>query len=97
MGFDTSTISNILLQDLPFQPYFFSVDKLRIWAMSIGRKSNKNEWNFAGIGYKAFFIYTYQKRCVFVQEFEEEEYSLKIYTGANILQYYFIECNPESL
>ncbi|RHZ86975.1 hypothetical protein Glove_41g97 [Diversispora epigaea] len=46
MGFDTPTISNVLLQDLQFRPYFFSLDKLRIWIMSVG-KSNKSEWNLA--------------------------------------------------
>ncbi|RHZ86976.1 hypothetical protein Glove_41g95 [Diversispora epigaea] len=84
MGFDTPTISNVLLQDLQFRPYFFSLDKLRIWIMSVG-KSNKSEWNLAGIGYKATFIYTFRKqRCIFVQEFEEDECTLTIYTGENI-------------
>ncbi|GBC37890.1 uncharacterized protein OCT59_005523 [Rhizophagus irregularis] len=46
--------------------------KLNIWVLGIG-KSNKNEWNFAGTGYKTSFIYIYQKqRCVFVQELEDD-------------------------
>ncbi|RHZ55139.1 hypothetical protein Glove_420g6 [Diversispora epigaea] len=97
MGFDTPTISNVLLQDLQFRPYFISLNKLRIWIMGIGR-SNRPEWNFAGVGYKATFIYTFKKqRCVFVQEFEESECTLTIYTGANIKIYFFTECDPESL
>ncbi|CAG8616179.1 4288_t:CDS:2, partial [Diversispora eburnea] len=96
MGFDTPTISNVLLQDLQFQPYFFSLDKLRIWVMSVG-KSNKSEWNLTDIGYKTTFIYTFRKqRCTFVQEFEEDECTLTIYTGENIKLCSFTDCDPES-
>ncbi|CAG8587296.1 10691_t:CDS:2 [Diversispora eburnea] len=97
MGFDIPTISNVLLQDLQFRSYFFSLDKLRIWIMSVG-KSNKSKWNLADIGYKATFIYTFKKqRYVFVQEFEEDECTLIIYTGENIKLCSFTNCDLESL
>ncbi|CAG8507196.1 11880_t:CDS:2, partial [Scutellospora calospora] len=47
MEFDNSTISNILIQDFPFQVYALSLEKLRIWILGI-EKSNKSEWNYAG-------------------------------------------------
>ncbi|PKC15243.1 hypothetical protein RhiirA5_408394 [Rhizophagus irregularis] len=72
MGFDIPVISEVLLKDLPFRAFIFSLGKLNIWVLGIG-KSNKNEWNFAGTGYKTSFIYIYQKqRCVFVQELEDD-------------------------
>ena len=64
MGFDTPIISEILIQDIPFQAYVVSLEKLRIWILCIGRP-NKSEWNFAGTGYKAAFIYTYKKNDVY--------------------------------
>ncbi|RIB19231.1 hypothetical protein C2G38_2182421 [Gigaspora rosea] len=61
MGFDNPMISDILIQDLPFQVYAFILGKLRVWILGIG-KSNKPEWNYARTGYKAAFIYMYQKQ-----------------------------------
>ncbi|RIB14550.1 hypothetical protein C2G38_2194827 [Gigaspora rosea] len=79
MGFDNPIISNILIQDLPFQVYAFILEKLRVWILDIG-KSSKSEWNYAGTGYKAAFIYMYQKQqCIFFEEFDDDEYKLTIY------------------
>ncbi|CAG8587159.1 3641_t:CDS:2, partial [Diversispora eburnea] len=65
--------------------------------MSVG-KSNKSKWNLAGISYKATFIYTFRKQqCVFVQEFEEDECTLTIYTGENIKLCSFTNCDPKFL
>ncbi|CAG8786956.1 11995_t:CDS:2, partial [Gigaspora rosea] len=94
MGFDIPIISEELLQDIPFQPYFFSLDKLRLWVIEIG-KSNNSEWNFARPGYKSSFIYKYQqKRCIFVQEFDDYECKVTIYSGKNIIAT-FIDDNPD--
>ncbi|RIB00016.1 hypothetical protein C2G38_2236011 [Gigaspora rosea] len=41
MGFDILIISEELLQDIPFQPYFFSLDKLHLWVIEIGKSNNK--------------------------------------------------------
>ncbi|CAG8794580.1 25648_t:CDS:2, partial [Dentiscutata erythropus] len=49
------------------------------WILGIG-KSSKPEWNYAGTGYKAAFIYMYQKqRCIFFEEFDDDECKLTIY------------------
>ncbi|CAG8823785.1 23731_t:CDS:1, partial [Dentiscutata erythropus] len=47
MGFDNPIISDILIQDLPFQVYAFILEKLRVWILGI-EKSSKPEWNYAG-------------------------------------------------
>ncbi|RHZ68668.1 hypothetical protein Glove_294g62 [Diversispora epigaea] len=85
------------IQNELYQTLTVAIYKLRIWIMSV-EKSNKSEWNLAGIGYKVTFIYTFRKqRCVFVQEFEEDECTLTIYTGENIKLCSFTNCDSESL
>ena len=94
MGFDIPVLSEALLKNLPFRVFFFSLGKLHIWVLGIG-KSNKSEWNFAGTGYKTSFIYTYQKqRCVFVQELEDDCCQVIIYLGNNMYRV-FIDDDPE--
>ncbi|RIB04326.1 hypothetical protein C2G38_2222664 [Gigaspora rosea] len=67
---------------------------LRLWVIEIG-KSNNSEWNFARPGYKSSFIYKYQqKRCIFVQEFDDDECKVTIYSGKNIIAT-FIDDNPD--
>ncbi|GBC00585.1 hypothetical protein RclHR1_03900002 [Rhizophagus clarus] len=79
MGFDIPIISEILLKDLSFCTFIFSLGKLNIWVLEIG-KSNKNEWNFAGIGYKTSFMHTYQKqRCIYLQELNDDCCQVTIY------------------
>ncbi|CAB4460180.1 unnamed protein product [Rhizophagus irregularis] len=83
-----------LLKDLPFRAFLFPLGKLNIWVLGIG-KSNNNEWNFAGTGYKTSFIYTYRKkRCVFVQELEDDYCQVTIYLGNKICNIY-VDNNPE--
>ncbi|RGB30917.1 hypothetical protein C1646_764737 [Rhizophagus diaphanus] len=94
MGFDIPIISEALLKDLPFRAFLFPLGKLNIWVFGIG-KSNNNEWNFAGTGYKTSFIYTYRKkRCVFVQELEDNHYQVTIYSENEICNIY-VDNNPE--
>ncbi|POG66256.1 hypothetical protein GLOIN_2v1879980 [Rhizophagus irregularis DAOM 181602=DAOM 197198] len=94
MGFDIPIISEALLKDLPFRAFLFPLGKLNIWVLGIG-KSNNNEWNFAGTGYKTSFIYTYRKkRCVFVQELEDDNCQVTIYSGNEICNIY-VDNNPE--
>ena len=94
MGFDIPVISEALLKDLPFCVFFFSLGKLHIWVLEIG-KSNKSEWNFAGMGYKTSFIYTYQKqRCVFIQKLEDDYCQVTIYSKNNIHKV-FIDNDPD--
>ncbi|PKC75907.1 hypothetical protein RhiirA1_407034, partial [Rhizophagus irregularis] len=94
MGFDIPIISEALLKDLPFRAFLFPLGKLNIWVLGIG-KSNNNEWNFAGTGYKTSFIYTYRKkRCVFVQELEDDYCQVTIYSGNEICNIY-VDNNPE--
>ncbi|CAG8502637.1 8447_t:CDS:1 [Gigaspora rosea] len=97
MGFDNPMISDILIQDLPFQVYAFILGKLRVWILGIG-KSNKPEWNYAGTGYKAAFIYMYQKqRCIFFEEFDDDEYTLTIYDKQMEISKTFINVDPDLL
>ena len=50
MGFDDSNIAQQLLSDIIFHPYAFSLKKLKIFVMGMG-KSKKLEWNYAREGY----------------------------------------------
>ncbi|GES72774.1 hypothetical protein GLOIN_2v1767687 [Rhizophagus clarus] len=94
MGFDIPIISEILLKDLSFRTFIFSLGKLNIWVLGIG-KSNKNEWNFAGTGYKTSFIHTYQKqRCVYLQELDDDCCQVTIYSGNEVRKFY-VGDNPE--
>ena len=96
MGFDTPFISEILFQDIPFQAYVVSLEKLRIWILCIGRP-NKSEWNFAGTGYKAAFIYTYKKTMCIFEELDDDECKLTIYSKQTVIENIFINIDPNTL
>ncbi|CAG8735341.1 8600_t:CDS:2, partial [Dentiscutata erythropus] len=94
MGFNTPIISKTLIQNIPFQVYIISLEKLRIWVLGVG-KSNNNEWNFAGASYKAAFVYKYQnERCIFFEEINEDECTLTIYNNQTIVKKTFIDKEP---
>ncbi|CAG8546303.1 11212_t:CDS:2, partial [Scutellospora calospora] len=70
MGFDNPIISDILIQDLPFQVYAFILGKLRVWILGIG-KSSKPKWNYAGTE----FDDNECKLTIYNKQMEQEETS----------------------
>ena len=81
MGFDDSNIVQQLLSDIIFRPYAFSLRRLNIFVMGMG-KSKKPEWNYTGEGYKSVFQYNYDGvKSNFVQEIENEECVVQIFTN----------------
>jgi len=73
IGFNNSDIIQQLLDDIIFCLYIFSLRKLNIFMLEMG-KSKDPEWNYAGEGYKSVFQYNFNDiRSIFVQELEDEE------------------------
>jgi len=88
MGFDNLDIVQQLLGDVIFRPYMFSLGKLNIFVLGMG-KSKKPEWNYVGEGYKSVFQYKFNGiRSTFVQELEDEECVVQIFTNDTLARTY---------
>ncbi|RIB12699.1 hypothetical protein C2G38_2144933 [Gigaspora rosea] len=94
MGYDTSELVQEYLHELPFQVFNYSFNKLRIWILGV-EKSNNENFNFAGPGFKSAFIHSYNRqRSIFFQEVEFSECRITIYTEGNRLKKTFVGCDP---
>ncbi|UZO04434.1 uncharacterized protein OCT59_024820 [Rhizophagus irregularis] len=88
MGFDNSNIIQQLLDDIIFHPYMISLRKLNVIVLEMG-KSKKLEWNYAGEGYKSVFQSHYNGiKSAFIQEIEDEECVVQIYTNDTLIRTY---------
>ncbi|POG72949.1 hypothetical protein GLOIN_2v1840190, partial [Rhizophagus irregularis DAOM 181602=DAOM 197198] len=88
MGFDNSNIIQQLLDDIIFRPYMISLVKLNVIVLGMG-KSKKPEWNYAGEGYKSVFQSHYNGiKSAFIQEIEDEECVVQIYTNDTLIKTY---------
>ncbi|GET51900.1 hypothetical protein GLOIN_2v1880126 [Rhizophagus irregularis DAOM 181602=DAOM 197198] len=88
MGFDNSNIIQQLLDDIIFRPYMISLEKLNVIVLGMG-KSKKPEWNYAGEGYKSVFQSHYNGiKSAFIQEIEDEECVVQIYTNDTLIKTY---------
>jgi len=88
MGFDNSNIIQQLLGDIIFRPYMISLGKLNVIVLGVG-KSKKPEWNYAGEGYKSVFQSNYNGiKSAFIQEIEDEECIVQIYTNDTLIKTY---------
>jgi hypothetical protein len=62
--------------------------KLNIIVLKMG-KSKKLEWNYAGEGYKSIFQSHYNGiKLAFIQEIEDEECVVQIYTNDTLIRKY---------
>ncbi|RGB22494.1 hypothetical protein C1646_775994 [Rhizophagus diaphanus] len=87
-GFDNSNIIQQLLDDIIFRPYMISLGKLNIIVLGMG-KSKKPERNYAGEGYKSIFQSHYNGvKSAFIQEIEDEECVVQIYTNDTLIKTY---------
>ncbi|RIB20242.1 hypothetical protein C2G38_2304623 [Gigaspora rosea] len=97
MGYDTPELVQEYLYELPFQVFNYSFNKLRIWILGVGKSNNEN-FNFAGPGFKSAFIHSYNRqRSIFFQEVEFSECRITIYTEGNRLKKTFVGCDPNSV
>jgi len=96
MGFDNSKIVQQLLGDIIFRPYMFSLRRLNIFVLGIG-KSKKPEWNYAGEGYKSVFQYNFNGiKSTFVQEMEGKECVVQIFTDGVLIRT-FSDTDPDKV
>ncbi|CAG8737920.1 22526_t:CDS:2, partial [Gigaspora rosea] len=87
----TNAISSV------YQKIMKTATKFSVWILGVG-KSSKSEWNYAGAGYKAAFIYMYQKqRCIFFEEFDDDNCKLTIYNKQMEVSKIFINIDPDLL
>jgi hypothetical protein len=97
MGFDNSNIVQQLLSHVIFRPYMFSLRKLNIFVLGIG-KSKKPEWNYAGEGYMSAFQYHYDGvKSTFIQEIENGECVVQIFTNDGTLKRTFSAIDPDEV
>ncbi|CAI2194618.1 11076_t:CDS:1 [Funneliformis geosporum] len=88
MGFDNSNIVQQLLSDVVFHSYMFSLGKLNIFVLRMG-KSKKPEWNYAGEGYKSVFQYNFDNvKSIFIQEIEYKECVIQVFTNETLKKTY---------
>jgi hypothetical protein len=88
MGFDNSNIIQQLLGDIIFRPYMISLGKFNVIVLGMG-KSKKPEWNYAEEGYKSIFQSHYNGiKLAFIQEIEDEECVVQIYTNDTLIKTY---------
>ena len=88
MGFNNSNIVEELLSDIIFRPYMFSLEKLKIFVLGMG-KSKKPEWNYAGDRYKSIFQYSSNnKKSIFVQKIGYEKCTVQIFIDNALVKHY---------
>ncbi|CAG8784766.1 5940_t:CDS:1, partial [Racocetra fulgida] len=96
MGYDNSVICEILLSEIYFHPYTFTIGSLNLTIFGIG-KSNNPDWNYAGKGYRSSFVHNFRKtRTIFFQEFSNKEAIVRIYQNFQEIQN-FRDTNPNSV
>ena len=88
MGFDNSNIIQQLLSDIIFRPYMISLGRLNVIVLGMG-KSKKQEWNYAGEGYKSVFQSNFNgEKSAFIQEIDDDECIVQIYTNGTLIKTY---------
>ncbi|GES74186.1 hypothetical protein GLOIN_2v1840190 [Rhizophagus clarus] len=88
MGFDNSDIIQQLLDNIIFCLYMISFRKLNVIMLGMG-KLKKPEWNYTGEEYKSIFQSYYDNtKSAFIQEVEDEECVVQIYTNNTLIRTY---------
>src|SRR3954469_25366123 len=85
MGLDNLQIIAELLANVEFRPFSVEIDKFQIFIYKLG-SSRRKEWLNAGPGYSASLVCEYKKkRCVFVQQIEENFCKIDVLCGNEII------------
>lgn len=79
VGYDNQYIIDQLQEDISFSPFFFYLDKIKIFVFGLG-VSSKPEFHNAGPGYMSSFIHVYKKnRALFVSKIEDKKCIIEVY------------------
>ncbi|GES91501.1 hypothetical protein GLOIN_2v1483553 [Rhizophagus clarus] len=79
IGYNNQHIIEHLQQDISFFPFFFYLDKIKIFVFGLGT-SSKPEFHNAELGYMSSFIHVYKKnRTLFVSKIKDKKCIIEIY------------------
>lgn len=79
LGFDNPEITDELLLDVDFQPFFINFDKIKIFVSSVGKEWN-TKWDGVGEGFISSFTSKFkEKSCLFVQKITGDNCFVEIY------------------
>jgi hypothetical protein len=82
LGLDDEAICFELVEDLVFHPFTFLIaNRLRVSVYQLG-DLNKTKKNEPGFGFLSSFLHYFrQKRCLFIQSFDDKGYHIQICDG----------------
>ncbi|GES97156.1 hypothetical protein GLOIN_2v1811849 [Rhizophagus clarus] len=80
MGWKYENIINKLTEDIPFTPYSFFLEKIKIFVYGV-RYSENIDWHYAGPGYKSSFLHIFDgnKHALFVSKIEGTSCTVEVY------------------
>ncbi len=98
MDYNKIEISEQLLVEVTFRPFCYFLRKFWLFIYGIG-VSSKEQFYYAGLGFKSSFIYSIRKnrkRTLFTQEINKKNLIIKMYQDFE-LQFTYINNNPNDM
>jgi hypothetical protein len=96
MGWNDTKILEILNQDIQYTPFTINVENHKVFIYGIGSSSHE-KWCYAGLGFQASFLHTYErKQSIFVSRIEEKKCIVEIYRDSTLIKQ-FIGITPDEV